>query len=162
MSLEWGICSNENNKLSYAVELGGIIGSEKYTFNEFKEELQKIGATVDFFNSGNYTGLNIRGFDKYFDQTINLAGDFLRTIKVRKEDNKKLKKLIQGSIIERKFEGRETSAKADALKEYAIWGNQSSYLTRPTVKEVKKMDSEFLINQIKDAAEVETLSLIHI
>ena len=63
---------------------------------------------------------------------------------------KKLKKLIQGSIIERKFEGRETSAKSDALKEYAIWGEQSAYLTRPTVKEVKKMSSEFLINQIKD------------
>ena len=73
-----------------------------------------------------------------------------------KEDKKKLKKLIQGSIIERKFEGRETAAKADALKEYAIWGNQSAYLTRPTVKEVKKMSSELLINQIKDAVGVET------
>ena len=156
LSLEWGIGNNENNKLSYATQLGGIIGSEKFNFNEFKEELQKIGATVDFFNSGNYTGLNIRGFDKYFDQTINLAGDFLKTIKVRKEDKKKLKKLIQGSIIERKFEGRETSAKSDALKEYAIWGEQSAYLTRPTVKEVKKMSSEFLINQIKDAMGVET------
>ena len=156
LSLEWGIGNNENNKLSYAAQLGGIIGSEKFNFNEFKEELQKIGATVDFFNSGNYTGLNIRGFDKYFDQTINLAGDFLKTIKVRKEDKKKLKKLIQGSIIERKFEGRETSAKSDALKEYAIWGEQSAYLTRPTVKEVKKMSSEFLINQIKDAVGVET------
>ena len=154
--MEWGIGNNENNKLSYAAQLGGIIGSEKFNFNEFKEELQKIGATVDFFNSGNYTGLNIRGFDKYFDQTINLAGDFLKTIKVRKEDKKKLKKLIQGSIIERKFEGRETSAKSDALKEYAIWGEQSAYLTRPTVKEVKKMSSEFLINQIKDAVGVET------
>ena len=156
LSLEWGIGKNENNKLSYAVELGGMIGNEKFNFNEFKEELQKIGATVDFFNSGNYTGLNIRGFDKYFDQTINLAGDFLKTIRVRKEDKKKLKKLIQGSIIERKFEGRETSAKADALKEYAIWGDQSAYLTRPTVKKVKKMSSEILINQIKDAVKVET------
>jgi len=156
LTLEWGIGNYENNKLSYAVELGGMIGNEKFNFNEFKEELQKIGATVDFFNSGNYTGLNIRGFDKYFDQTINLAGDFLKTIKVRKEDKKKLKKLIQGSIIERKFEGRETSAKSDALKEYAIWGNQSAYLTRPTVKEVKKMSSELLINQIKDAVGVET------
>ncbi|MFL3013738.1 MAG: M16 family metallopeptidase [Candidatus Neomarinimicrobiota bacterium] len=156
LRLEWGVGNNENNKLSYATQLGGIIGSEKFTFNEFKEELQKIGATVDFSNSGNYTGLNIRGFDKYFEQTINLAGDFLRTIKVRKEDKKKLKKLIQGSIIERKFEGRETASKADALKEYAIWGNQSAYLTRPTVKEVKKMSSELLINQIKDAVGVET------
>ena len=77
-------------------------------------------------------------------------------MKIRKEDKKKLKKLIQGSVIERKFETTETSAKSDAIKQYAIWGEKSDYLTRPTVNEVKKMDGDFLIDQIKDAMSVET------
>ena len=77
-------------------------------------------------------------------------------MKIRTEDKKKLKKLIQGSVIERKFETTETSAKSDALKQYAIWGEKSDYLTRPTVNEVKKMDGDFLIDQIKDAMSVET------
>ena len=156
LRLEWGIGNYENNKMSYAAGLGGMIGGENYSFNELKEKLQKIGATLDFFNTGNYTGLNIKGFDRYFNETMAIAGDFLRTMKVRKEDEKKLKKLIQGSIIERKFESRESSTKGNALKEYAIWGNSSDYLTRATVKEVKKMDSEILMDQIKDAMAVET------
>ena len=92
-----------------------MIGSENDSFNELKEKLQKIGATLDFFNTGNYTGMNVKGFDSYFNETMAIAGDFLRTMKVRKEDEKKLKKLIQGSIIERKFESRESSAKGNAL-----------------------------------------------
>ena len=156
LRLEWGIGNYENNKLSYATGLGGMIGSESYSFNELKEKLQKIGATLDFFSSGNYTGININGFDSYFSETIEITGDFLGTMKVRKEDEKKLKKLIQSSIIERKFESRESSAKGNALKEYAIWGESSDYLTRATVNEVKKMDSKILMDQIEDAMAVET------
>ena len=156
MRLEWGIGNYENNKLSYAAGLGGMIGSEKFSFNDLKEELQKIGATIDFFNNGNYTGINIKGFDRYFNETMSIAGDFLGAMKVRAEDKKKLKKLIQGSILQRKFESRESSAKGDALKQYAIWGDISDYLTRATVKEVKKMNSEMLMNHIKDAMMVET------
>ena len=156
LKVEYGIGRYENNKLSYAADLGGMIGSEKFSFNDLKEELQKIGATIDFFSDGNYTGINIKGFDRYFNETMNIAGDFLRTMKVREEDKKKLKKLIQESILERKFESRESSAKGNALKEYAIWGDSSEYLTRATIKEVKKMDSEILMDQIQDAMMVET------
>ena len=84
LRLEWGIGKYENNKLSYAAGLGGMIGSENYSFNELKEKLQKIGATLDFFNTGNYTGMNIKGFDSYFNETMAITGDFLRTMKVRK------------------------------------------------------------------------------
>jgi len=156
LRLEWGIGKYENNSLSLASGFGAMIGNEQYSFNEFKEELQKIGATVDFFSTMNHTGINIKGFDKHFKKTIELAGSFLSSMKIRKEDKKKLKKLIQGSVIERKFETTETSAKSDAIKQYAIWGEKSDYLTRPTVNEVKKMDGNFLIDQIKDAMNVET------
>ena len=147
LRLEWGIGKYENNSLSLASGFGAMIGNEQYSFNEFKEELQKIGATVDFFSTMNHTGINIKGFDKHFKKTIELAGSFLSSMKIRKEDKKKLKKLIQGSVIERKFETTETSAKSDAIKQYAIWGEKSDYLTRPTVNEVKKMDGDFLIDQ---------------
>ncbi len=154
--VEYGIGNYENNKLPYAAQLVGMIGSEKLDFNQLKEKLQKIGATVDFFSDGNYSGINIKGFDKYFDETMNIAGNFLKTMKVRENDKKKLKKLIQGSTLERRFESRESSVKGDALKQYAIWGENSDYLTRATIKDVKNMDDEILMNQIKDAMMVET------
>ena len=156
MRVEYGIGNYENNKLSFASGLAEMIGSENLNWNELKDNLQKIGATVDFFSDQNYCGLNIKGFDKYFDETMNIAGDFLQTMKVRDEDKKKLKKLIQESVVGRKFESRESSVKGDALKSYALWGNKSNFLTRPTTKEVKKMSTDSLMKQIKNAMTIET------
>ena len=39
--------------------------------------------------SGSKTSGQDKGFDKYFDETMNIAGDFLQTMKVRDEDKKK-------------------------------------------------------------------------
>ena len=156
MKIEYGIGTKEDPTLEYAAKLGNMIGNENYTFNQLKEELQKIGATINFFSSGDYFGLDIKGFDKNFEKTINMAGEFLQTMKVRKEDKKKLKKLIQGSTMERKFEGRNASTKGNAVRDYALWGQNSSFLKRSTIGEVKKMDTEFLLNKILSAMEYET------
>ncbi len=156
MRIEYGIGTKENSSLKYAAEFGNMIGSEEHNFNDLKEELQKIGATINFFSNGDYFGINIKGFDKNFDKTIAMAGVFLKTMKVRKEDKKKLKKLIQSSTLERKFEERDASAKGNALKNYALYGQNAPLLIRPTIAEVKKMDTEFLVNQINDAMKMET------
>ncbi len=156
MKVEYGIGTKEDPTLQYAAELGNMIGNEKYTFNELKEELQKIGATINFFSSGDYFGLDIKGFDKNFKKTMSMTGEFLQTMKVRKEDKKKMKKLIQGSILERRFEGSNASTKGNALRDYALWGQNSNFLKRPTIQEVKKMDTEFLLKKISSAMSVET------
>ena len=156
MRIEYGIGTKENSSLKYAAEFGNMIGSEKLNFNELKEELQSIGATINFFSTGDYFGLNIKGFDKNFEETINMAGRFINTMKVRREDEKKLKKLIQSSTIERRFEGRDASAKGNALKNYALYGQNAPLLKRSTISEVKKMDTKFLLNQINNAMKMET------
>ena len=156
MKVEYGIGTKEDPTLQYAAELGNMIGNEKYTFNELKEELQKIGATINFFSSGDYFGLDIKGFDKNFKKTMSMTGEFLQTMKVRKEDKKKMKKLIQGSTLERRFEGSNASTKGNALRDYALWGQNSNFLKRPTIQEVKKMDTEFLLEKISSAMRVET------
>ena len=156
MRLEYGIGTRENPSLQYAAGLLGMIGNNEYTFDQFKEELQKIGATIDPFVDRNYFGFNIKGFDKYFHKTVELAGSFISGMNIRKEDEKKLKKLIQGSIIGRKFEARDPGAKGNALKNFALYGENSPLLTRATVKEVKKMDAPYLLKQIEQAMQVET------
>ena len=59
MRLEYGIGTRENPPLQYAAGLLGMIGNNDYTFDQFKEELQKIGATIDPFVDRNYFGFNI-------------------------------------------------------------------------------------------------------
>ena len=156
MKIEYGIGTKEDPALKYASELGNMIGNTDYTFNALKEELQKIGATINFFSTGDYFGLSIKGFDKNFKQTVTMAGDFLTTMKFRKEDEKKLKKLIQSSKVERKLEASDASIKGNALREFALWGQNSSFLTRATINEVEKMDSEFLMERIANAMNHET------
>ena len=85
-----------------------------------------------------------------------MAGEFLQNLKVRKEDKKKLKKLIQSSTLERMFEGRDASTKGNALRDYALWGQNSNWLKRATIEEVKKMDTDFLLEKISAAMKFET------
>ena len=42
LRLEWGIGKYENSSLSLASGFCAMIENEQYSFNEFKEELQKL------------------------------------------------------------------------------------------------------------------------
>ncbi|MBJ12911.1 MAG: hypothetical protein CMG62_07550 [Candidatus Marinimicrobia bacterium] len=153
--LEYGIGEREKPDLKYAAMLGNMIGNKNLTFNQFKEELQEYGATVNFFCEKNYFGVDIRGFDKHYKKTMEMVGHFFNTMTIRKEDKKKLKKLIQESTIERRFEAREPQVKGNALRDYALYGKNSYFLRRSSIKDVKSMKTDYLLEQIKDAMEVE-------
>ena len=153
--LEFGIGERENPSLKYAAMLGNMIGTKKLNFNQFKEKLQRYGATVNFFSEKNYFGVNIKGFDKNYEKTITMVDDFFNSMTILKEDKKKLKKLIQESRIERRFEAREPEVKGNALRNFALYGKNSPFLSRSSIKEVKKMDADYLLEQIKNTMKIE-------
>ena len=85
-----------------------------------------------------------------------MAGRIYKYNEGKRGRRKKAKKLIQSSTLERRFEGRDASAKGNALKNYALYGQNAPLLKRSTISEVKKMDTEFLLNQINNATKMET------
>ena len=155
MRLQFGLGTIENPALSQAAQYIALIGTKDKTFDQFKEELQKIGSKIEVYANSNYFGYSISGFDDYYKETLGYLNEYMGQMHVREDDRQKLSKLVENSKITRDREKKDPSAAGRALKDYALWGKKSPYLRRSTLKEVESMTPEFLIQQAKDAMKYE-------
>ena len=149
-SLTYSFCigSQEEPILSQATEYINNIGTNSKSFDQFREELQFIGATIDASVSSDFFRFNIKGFDKYLDETVELANEFFNGMS---GDDEKLKLLEQTSKLNRKTESEDPGTVGRALLQYAMYGKESSYLDRLSASDIKSLKSEELINAVKDA-----------
>jgi len=120
-----------------------LLGTDKQSFNEYRTKLQRMGSQLHFETDDQYFIINISGFDKYFEETINAVGDFLQHVKV---DRRKLKTLIDDDKVGKKAFFKSSFDIAEALFEYVQYGTQSQFLTKPSLGELKKMKGQDLLD----------------
>ena len=65
-NLQFGLGTMENASLSQSSQFISLIGTKNKTFNEYKNELQKIGSKIEVYSNSNYFGFQVSGFDKYY------------------------------------------------------------------------------------------------
>ena len=147
MNVQFGLGTIENPELAQSSQFISLIGTKNKTFDQFKDELQKIGSKIETYSNNNYFGFSVSGFDNYLNQTLSLLNEFMQEMHVREDDRQKLSKLVENSKITRDREKKDPSAAGRALREYAMYGKKSSYLRRPTLAEVKAMTPDFLLEQ---------------
>ena len=93
--------------------------------------------------------------NNYLSETLELLDEYMNNMHVRDEDRGKVSKLVESSKITRDREKKDPSSAGRALKDFVLWGKQSPYLRRSTLKEVESMTPEFLIEQAKQAMKYE-------
>ena len=155
MNLQFGQGTIENAALSQSADFISLLGTKNKTFDQYKNELQKIGSKIEVYTNGNYFGFSISGFDKFFNATLDLLNEFMSEMHVRDEDNSKLEKLVESSKLTRDQESKDPSTAGRALRDYVMYGKKSPFLRRSTLKEVQDMTSNFLIVQAKEAMKYE-------
>ena len=155
MNLQFGQGTIENAALSQSADFISLLGTKNKTFDQYKNELQKIGSKIEVYTNGNYFGFSISGFDKFFNATLDLLNEFMSEVHVRDEDNSKLEKLVESSKLTRDQESKDPSTAGRALRDYVMYGKKSPFLRRSTLKEVQDMTSDFLIVQAKEAMKYE-------
>ena len=155
MNLQFGQGTIENAALSQSADFISLLGTKNKTFDQYKNELQKIGSKIEVYTNGNYFGFSISGFDKFFNATLDLLNEFMSEMHVRDEDNSKLEKLVESSKLTRDQEFKDPSTAGRALRDYVMYGKKSPFLRRSTLKEVQDMTSDFLIVQAKEAMKYE-------
>ena len=155
MNLQFGQGTIENAALSQSADFISLLGTKNKTFDQYKNELQKIGSKIEVYTNGNYFGFSISGFDKFFNETLDLLNEFMSDMHVRDEDNSKLEKLVESSKLTRDQEFKDPSTAGRALRDYVMYGKKSPFLRRSTLKEVQDMTSDFLIDQAKEAMQYE-------
>ena len=96
--------------------------------------------------------IKVSGFDSAFDETIAAVSDFLSHVKA---ENDKLKTLIDDAKVTHKAFFKSNNEVAEALFEYIQYGNQSQFLTKPSLKEIKKIKGQVLIDLFHEIQKIE-------
>lgn len=137
----------DNSISSQLAEYLMLVGTKKLNLDEFKKRLQKFGCSFNVEAQENYFVVNIIGFDKYFKESVDLI---LELLKYPENNPKKMQKIVQNSAFTRKFEKKSPDNLSDALWEYGVYGENSSYLRRSTQKQISKLKPEDLIKVLDD------------
>ncbi len=152
LELKFGIGNYKDKYLEYLPIYFDLIGTDSLTNEEFNKELQKISADFNLSTSDNYLNIEVTGFEKDFDEILKLVNEKLRTPKA---DDTKLSKILQAEKMGRKAEKTDYSTISSALKDFVLYKENSDYLSRMTLKEVKEITSDNLLNSLKEALKYE-------
>ena len=128
------------------------LSTDSLSYKELKSGLQKLGGTVRFYSDKNSFTVDITGFEENIEPTLQYISHFMTNAK---SDKKALKRVVSGEKIYRRSLKKEPDAIADALYEYISYGNNSSYLTMPEIKTIKKKGKEGLLDIFRDVTTTE-------
>ncbi|MDR2146144.1 MAG: insulinase family protein [Tannerella sp.] len=142
LKISYGIGTLEEPKIKLLANYLSLLGTNRYSFNEFKTKLQVLGSLLLFDADDNRFIINVSGFDKYFGETLVLVSDFMRNVK---HDREKLKTIRDDVKVSEKAFFKSSNEVAEALLEYVRYGTKSQFLTKPSLRETTKMDGEDLL-----------------
>ncbi|MDR0700669.1 MAG: insulinase family protein [Tannerella sp.] len=139
----YGIGTLGEPRIKYLTNYLSLLGTDKYTFNEYHTRLQVLGSILHFDADNNHFIINISGFDKYLEETLIVLSDFLQNAK---DDSKKFKSVVDNAKVGESAFFKSSDNIADAIFEYVQYGAKSQYLMKPSLKEVKKMRGRDLLD----------------
>ena len=134
--------------LGRAVQYLEMQGTQTQTPEEFAIELQKLGASISFYESENQFTVHMTGFEKDLNEIMALCSR-----KLQSPSNKE--NYIQ-TLVESEQTGYSTirddaSTWASAVREYALYGERSTYLNQLPLKQWKKKSGEELLAEVAEA-----------
>lgn len=139
MSLRIGIGSYEIPQLITLAKCLNVCGTVKRTKEELTQQLSKIGTSITFECTQDYFTIEMDGFDENLTESILIAKELLNSPLISKEN---LDMVRSDMILDNELEFVSPDIIADALFEYCLYHDKSSYINRPSAKELKKITPE--------------------
>lgn len=153
LTMRFEIGSRELPTLPALVSYLNYIGTDKYTVAEFNQKLQELGSTLNFNASSSQFTVSVSGFDDAFEETFDLVTHFLTNLQA---DKSKLKKVVKERTLEDKATRKSSDELSKAMVEKVKYGENSKYLTRLSLKELKKLSAQQLILTLQKVLSTET------
>ncbi|MDR1594705.1 MAG: insulinase family protein [Prevotellaceae bacterium] len=153
LKIKFDYGKNKDKLVELIPEHFNELGTKSKTVGEFRSAMQKLGASYYFTSSRTSVVLHVDGFDANFDETMSLLNDYLLNIKA---DDAQMTKMFQSIKERNKIEQKDHTILAEAHLNYVIMGEHSPYINRVSLKEVKKLKSEDIVNSFRKAQNHET------
>ena len=153
LTMKFEIGNRELATLSPLVSYLNYIGTNKYSVDEFNNKLQQLGSTLNFNVSSSQFTITVSGFDTAFEETFDLVTHFLTNLKA---DKSKLKKVIKERGLEDKATRKSSDELGKAIAEKVKFGDNSNYLARLSLNELKKVSADQFISDLQRVLSTET------
>ncbi|MGB0431091.1 MAG: M16 family metallopeptidase, partial [Bacteroidia bacterium] len=152
LKIAYKVGSNEIEMLKYAGMVMDLAGTENISANRLRDTFNYLNCSFSFNVTDDRFYFSIQGLEQNIEQVIPIVGELLNQPTLQ---DKNLKTIVQGEKTNRKLEKTEADAIADALFEYMRFGKKSSYLDRLTMKELKKLETQTIIDAFKLSTQYE-------
>lgn len=152
LNLVYQVGTLEQPKLMHLANYLQFLGTDSLSFHEFRTRLQVLGSTISFDATDKLFFMRITGFDKHFKETVQLAGDFIRHVKA---DDKQIRQVINDAKVTEKAFFESSDNIANALLEKVKYGEQSRFLTKLSLSEVKKLKGKELLDAFVQVRQTE-------
>ncbi|MEA1875096.1 MAG: insulinase family protein [Bacteroidota bacterium] len=120
-------------------------GTTQYPENEFQQKLQALASTVSVSAGDQYFSIQMTGMDEYLDSSLVYLNQLLQSPAASKQS---LKRLTQMKMVEKRYEKRKPDIKARALADFVIFGDESRFLSRASMKDLRRLSSENMIAEL--------------
>ena len=148
LQLRFNYGTNNDPDLSRAVQYLQLQGTKTQSPEEFALQLQKMGASVDFSTFDNAFSVRLTGFEKDLNAILALCSSKLWN---PSNEEKYIRTLAEGEKTNLSTQSEDASTWAQAVREYALYGDQSTFLNHITLKEWGKKSGEALLNEVAEA-----------
>lgn len=142
LNISYGIGALEQPELMQLTNYLQLLGTESLSFEQFRSRLQSIGSTLAFDVTPDAFVMKVTGFDNHIDETMKLVGDFIRHAKA---DDKKLRQIVNDAKVSEKAFFKSGDNVASALLEQVKYGDQSRYLRKLSLSQIKKLKGKDML-----------------
>ena len=142
LNISYGIGALEQPELMQLTNYLQLLGTESLSFEQFRRRLQSIGSTLAFDVTPDAFVMKVTGFDNHIDETMKLVGDFIRHAKA---DDKKLRQIVDDAKVSEKAFFKSGDNVASALLEQVKYGDQSRYLRKLSLSQIKKLKGKDML-----------------
>ena len=140
--ISYGMGVLEQPELMQLANYLQLLGTETLPFEQFRSRLQSIGSTLSFDMTPNAFIMKVTGFDNHIDETMKLVGDFICHAKA---DDKKLRQIVDEAKVTEKAFFKSNDNVASALLEQVKYGDQSHFLRKLSLSQIKKLKGKDLL-----------------
>jgi len=120
-------------------------GTKSYPENEFQQKLQGFASNIFVSAGDQYFTIQMTGMDAHMDSSLVYLNQLLEN---PAESKQSLKRMIQMKMVETRYEKRKPDIKAKALADYVIFGDESRFLNRASMKQLRRLSAEAMLDEL--------------
>ena len=143
LTIAYHFGETDNRDIAVAADYFNRLGAGVMDLQQYQMALDKLGASFRFSTDYDYTYLTITGLESNLDDIVRLV---TRKLHHPRHDKQQLSNMIDEAEATRQAAENDADTWFQALQEYVRYGKQSSYIDHTTIKEMKKMKGEDLLN----------------